>query len=114
MRSSEPATRESDTMPKIPASEVKRIGEALLIAAGALPEEAETVARQCAAANLAGHDSHGILQIPGYIERMKRGEIVPGAPWTIVEESPTTTVVDGNWGFGYTVSYFKVTPTTEK
>jgi uncharacterized oxidoreductase len=91
-------------MPNIGASELKRIGEALLIAAGALPEEAETVARQCAAANLAGHDSHGIMQIPGYIERMKRGEIVPGAPWTIIQESATTTVVDGNWGFGYVVT----------
>jgi uncharacterized oxidoreductase len=91
-------------MPLIVADELKRIGEALLLAAGALPQEAETVARQCAAANLAGHDSHGILQIPGYIERMKRGEIVPGAPWTIVRESATSTVIDGNWGFGYVVT----------
>ncbi len=91
-------------MPNLSADEVKRIGEALLLAAGALPHEAETVARQCAAANLAGHDSHGILQIPGYIDRMKRGEIVPGAPWTIVQESATTTVIDGHWGFGYAVT----------
>jgi uncharacterized oxidoreductase len=91
-------------MPTLAADEVKRIGEALLLAAGALPNEAETVARQCAAANLAGHDSHGILQIPGYIDRMKRGEIVPGAPWQIVRESATTAVIDGNWGFGYVVT----------
>ena len=91
-------------MPTLAADDVKRIGEALLLAAGALPNEAETVARQCAAANLAGHDSHGILQIPGYIDRIKRGEIVPGANWTIVQESPTTTVIDGNWGFGYVVT----------
>ncbi len=91
-------------MPRVPAEELKRIGEALLVAAGALPAEAETVARQCAAANLAGHDSHGITQIPGYIERIKAGHIVPGAPWKIVQESPTTTVIDGHWGFGYVVT----------
>jgi LDH2 family malate/lactate/ureidoglycolate dehydrogenase len=91
-------------MPKVSAEQLTRIGEELLRAAGALPAEAETVARRCAAANLAGHDSHGILQIPGYIDRMKRGEIVPGAPFTIVRESSTTTVVDGNWGFGYVVT----------
>jgi LDH2 family malate/lactate/ureidoglycolate dehydrogenase len=91
-------------MPLIAADELRRTGAALLRAAGATQAEAETVARQCVAANLAGHDSHGILQIPGYIERMQRGEIVPGAPWTIVRESATATVVDGNWGFGYVVT----------
>ena len=30
-------------------------------------------------ANLAGHDSHGIIQIPTYIDRMQVGHIVPGA-----------------------------------
>ena len=55
-------------------------------------------------ANLAGHDSHGIIQIPTYIDRIQVGHIVPGAPWTIVEQSPTTTVIDGYWGFGYVVS----------
>ena len=28
----------------------------------------------------------------------------PAPPWTIVQESPTTTVIDGHWGFGYTVT----------
>lgn len=91
-------------MPTIAADALERLMRALLEAAGALPQEAETVAARCVAANLAGHDSHGVLQIPGYIERMKRGEIVPGAPWVIVQESPTTTVVDGHWGWGYVVT----------
>jgi uncharacterized oxidoreductase len=29
---------------------------------------------------------------------------VPGAPFLIIQESATTTVIDGHWGFGYTVS----------
>ena len=60
-------------------------------------------------ANLAGHDSHGIIQIPTYIDRMTVGHIVPGAPWTIVHESPTTTVVDG-----YVVSERAMRLTIEK
>ena len=39
---------------------------------------------------------------PTYIDRIKAGHIVPGAKWTIVKESPTTTVIDGHWGFGST------------
>jgi uncharacterized oxidoreductase len=55
-------------------------------------------------ANLAGHDSHGIIQIPTYIDRIQVGHIVPGAPWEIVQETDTTTVIDGHWGFGYVAS----------
>ncbi|HUK61071.1 MAG TPA: Ldh family oxidoreductase [Stellaceae bacterium] len=101
-------------MPTVSAEQLARVGAAILQAAGARPEEAETVARRCAAANLAGHDSHGVLQIPGYVERMKRGEIVPGAPFTILRESATTTVVDGNWGFGYVVTERVMRMTIEK
>ena len=54
----------------------------------------------CVNANLAGHDSHGVIAIPTYIDRITAGHIVPGAKWTIVQELPTTTVIDGHWGFG--------------
>src|SRR5579875_3895565 len=88
-------------MPKIQAERLLEIGQALFEAAGTPRAEAELVMRHIVGANLVGHDSHGVIQIPTYIERIKAGHIVPGAPWTIVQESPTTTVVDGHWGFGY-------------
>ena len=55
-----------------------------------------------------------MIQIPTYIERIKVGHIVPGAPWKIVQESPTTTVVDGHWGFGYVVNERAMRLTIEK
>src|SRR3954470_6473570 len=91
-------------MPRVPAERLHEIGKALLIAAGAPPDEAEIVMRHSIEANLAGHDSHGIIQIPTYIDRIQVGHIVPGAPWTIVQETAATTVVDGAWGFGYVVT----------
>ena len=91
-------------MPKVPADRLIAIGQALLEASGAPAEEAGIVARHCVGANLAGHDSHGIIQIPTYIDRMAAGHIVPGAPWQVVQETPTTMVVDGHWGFGYVVT----------
>ncbi len=91
-------------MPVVQADRLTHIGTALLIAAGASEEEARAVATGCVNANLAGHDSHGIIAIPTYIDRIKVGHIVPGAPWTIVQESPTTTVIDGHWGFGFHVN----------
>ncbi len=91
-------------MPNVTADHLTEIATALLTGAGAPQTEAATVARLSIAANLAGHDSHGIIMIPSYVERMKVGHIVPGAPWEIKQETPTTTVIDGNWGFGYVVT----------
>jgi LDH2 family malate/lactate/ureidoglycolate dehydrogenase len=91
-------------MPIIQADRLTRIGAALLKAAGASDEEASAVASGCVNANLAGHDSHGVIAIPTYIDRVKAGHIVPGAKWTIEQESPTTTVIDGHWGFGFHVN----------
>ena len=101
-------------MPIVQADRLTRIGAALLKAAGASDEEANAVAVGCVNANLAGHDSHGVIAIPTYIDRIKAGHIVPGAPWTIVQESPTTTVIDGHWGFGFHVNAKAMALTIEK
>ncbi len=91
-------------MPKVPADRLTAIASALLRAAGASAEEADAVAGGCIAANLAGHDSHGIIAVPTYIDRIRAGHIVPGAEWKIVRETPATTVIDGHWGFGFHVN----------
>ena len=101
-------------MPTIQADALIKIASTLLEKAGAPASEAATVARHCIDANLVGHDSHGIIQIPSYIDRIKAGHIVPGAPITVVQESPTTTVIDGHWGFGYVVNEHAMRTTIEK
>ena len=101
-------------MPTIKADRLLRIAARLLEESGAPQGEAATVARHVVSANLTGHDSHGIIQIPTYIDRVDRGHIVPGAAIDIVQESPTTTVIDGNWGFGYVVNEHAMKLTIEK
>src|SRR5579863_2977534 len=101
-------------MPKIPAERLEEIGRALFVAAGTPADEAALVMRHIVGANLVGHDSHGVIQIPTYIERIKVGHIVPGAPWTIVKESANHTVVDGHWAFGYVANDRAMRLTIEK
>src|SRR5258707_10562152 len=101
-------------MPIVQADRLTRIGAALLKAAGASDEEAHAVAVGCVNANLAGHDSHGVIAIPTYIDRVKAGHIVPRAKWTIVQETPTTTVIDGHWGFGFYINAKAMALTIEK
>ncbi len=101
-------------MPTVAPERLETIAAKLLEAAGAPAAEAAIVARHSIGANLAGHDSHGIIQIPSYIKRIEVGHIVPGAPIEIERESGTTTVVDGAWGFGYVVSEYAMKLTIEK
>ena len=101
-------------MPTIQADRLREIAAQLLIGAGASEEEAAIVSRHSVGANLAGHDSHGIISIPTYIDRIRREHIVPGAPFEVVRETANSTVIDGNWGFGYVVSERAMQITIEK
>ena len=101
-------------MPTVQAERLREIAAQLLIGAGASEHEADIVSRHSIGANLAGHDSHGIILIPTYIDRIKRGHISPGAPFEVVQETANSTVIDGNWGFGYVVSERAMEMTIEK
>jgi len=101
-------------MPTVMPDKLEEITRALLLGAGASKEESTIIARHSIGANLAGHDSHGIIQIPTYIDRMDRGHIVPGAEYEILKDTPTTTVVDGHWGFGYVVTERTMQMTIDK
>src|SRR5262249_10846180 len=50
--------------------------------------------------NLRGHDSHGVILARWYLSQIKNGELVPGAPLTIVSETPAALVADGNLALG--------------
>jgi LDH2 family malate/lactate/ureidoglycolate dehydrogenase len=91
-------------MPVVTAERLHALAVALYRHAGASAEEARVVADHQVAANLAGHDSHGVHLLPTYLERIRKGHIVPGAPIEILQETPTTARVDGHWGFGQVVS----------
>ena len=70
-------------MPVIQADRLREIATALLVANKVPENEAQTVARHVVNANLAGHDSHGMIMLPNYIERVRVGHIVPGAPFNV-------------------------------
>jgi len=101
-------------MPRIKADRLEKIAAMLLRTAGASAQEAAIVAKHLIGANLAGHDSHGVIRIVEYIDRVKQNHIFPGAKFEVVNETPATTVIDGHWGFGYVVSEQAMKITIEK
>ena len=101
-------------MPTITASVLEALAKDLMHAAGASETEAVVIARHLIDANLAGHDSHGVINISMYIDFMKKGHMIPGAKFEILEESATTTVIDGHWGYGFSTSERAMEMTIEK
>ncbi len=87
-------------MPTLDADSLRTFAQQVFAAAGTPSEYAATVAEHLVNANLAGHDSHGIQHIPGYIAGIRAGQIVPAAAPAIVQERPTAALVSGHWGFG--------------
>jgi uncharacterized oxidoreductase len=75
----------------------------IFAAAGCAREEADRIARYLVAANLAGHDSHGAVRTPAYVQWLHEGRVKAGQTITIVCESPILATVDGHFGFGQTV-----------
>src|SRR5256712_10578337 len=91
-------------MPSVGAEDLTAFVIALYEAAGTPPDHAQIVATHQVGANLVGHDSHGVVLLPTYIDRIGRGHIVPVARPEILNESPTTLAVNGRWGFGPVIS----------
>jgi uncharacterized oxidoreductase len=91
----------------VPTFSAEKLAEfaANLLEAGALSrDEAALVAQSLVGANLRGHDSHGVMRIPFYLNRAEKGEVAPGAEFEVLEETPSLLTVDGHWGFGQTQS----------
>lgn len=89
-------------MPTISAQNLTKFAASLLAAGGLSDQEAGLVARSLVGANLRGYDSHGVMRIPYYLERLKKGEATAGAEFEILTETPSLVTVDAHWGLGQT------------
>lgn len=91
-------------MPTIPAEELLRLGQNVFRAIGVPDEDAAWMAQVLVRANLQGHDSHGVIRIPQYVEEWRTGKLNPKAKPRILSEGPATALMDGEAGFGQIVA----------
>ncbi|MGE3743948.1 MAG: malate/lactate/ureidoglycolate dehydrogenase, partial [Geminicoccaceae bacterium] len=69
-------------------------------AMGSNPEEAQDAAEHLVAANLAGHDSHGVGMLPDYVRLLHAGLLVPNQTLETVVDRGAVLVLDARRGFG--------------
>ena len=94
-----------ETTHRLQASYLHAITRQLLEAAGTPRHIADEVTTILVNANLAGHDSHGVLRLPAYLKAIAAGNLIPDAEPTITKETANILFIDGRRGFGhYTAS----------
>jgi uncharacterized oxidoreductase len=82
---------------------LERLTSTIFERCGAPAESAAIVAEHLVAANLAGHDSHGVIRVPQYFELIGDGRLKPEGRMRIVQELPAAAMVDGGAGFGQVI-----------
>lgn len=74
----------------------------IFVREGCAEPEAERIGRFLVAANLTGHDSHGVVRVTRYVEWLRAGEVEAGRTPEIVTDAPNFALVDAHYGFGQT------------
>ena len=84
---------------------LRALTQRIFAAAGCHTEEADRVARMLVDSNLVGHDSHGVIRIPTYVQWLKNGKVIANQTIKLVADHGPLATVDGQYGLGQTVGY---------
>lgn len=76
----------------------------IFVRAGVPEAEARLVASTLVEADLRGMQSHGVLRVPIYTEKIRAGGFRPGTKGRVVRETAGTSLIDGENGLGQVVT----------
>ncbi len=101
-------------MPTVKLDSLRSFTVAAFERMGVSHENAVITADVLIASDRRGIASHGVARLARYINGIKSGSIDPKAEPTILKETPTTLLVDGNAGLGQVVSVKTMSRVIEK
>lgn len=87
-------------MMTILAPELRTIVFEIFKQAGASTAVAQRIADSLVESNLVGHDSHGVLRVPEYVERIQAGALQLHGEIKITHETAATALIDCQWNLG--------------
>jgi uncharacterized oxidoreductase len=79
---------------------LERLVSDIFGSAGCGQAERARIAHYLVEANLVGHDSHGVIRVPTYIDWLRAGKVLANQTLNVVFENDAMAVVDGQFGFG--------------
>jgi uncharacterized oxidoreductase len=86
------------------ATDLEGLVAAIFEKAGCSQNESERIAHYLVRANLAGHDSHGVVRVPRYIQLKHEKLVLADQEVDVLVDTPVLAVVDGKYGFGQTIA----------
>jgi hydroxycarboxylate dehydrogenase B len=89
----------------LPTEQTRQWVQNLWRTAGSNEQEAKLTADHLIGANLAGHDSHGVGMVLPYARSLQANELQLNQKLTIVTDTGTLLVVDGNRGIGQSMAF---------
>jgi hydroxycarboxylate dehydrogenase B len=98
----------------IPADTLRDYCAEIFACVGCRSEEAGRIAASLVDANLTGHDSHGVIRVPRYVDWVRTGDLIPNQSIERVVDTPVIGVLDGRFGFGQIMAPMAVDVGVEK
>ncbi len=93
--------RPPDDFTPLSADTMRRFIQTVFEAAGVPTDKAQFLTQCLVENDLRGVFSHGTRQATAYVRHFTQGELNPAPQVTVLDESPTTLIVDGDGGLGY-------------
>src|SRR5438876_886632 len=87
-------------MPKVSPDTLRDMMRGVLAVVGTPGDLARLVGDSLVDANLAGHDSHGVMRLLRYAQTARSGQVDAAARACLAKRSGATAVVDGAFGWG--------------
>lgn len=93
------------SMVRVEPARLEDLYRRVFAAVGAPDESARIVAESLLDADLAGTDTHGVARVPIYVDRVLSGGTDPSATPSMISDSGSVVVMDGNNGFGQVAAH---------
>jgi LDH2 family malate/lactate/ureidoglycolate dehydrogenase len=97
----------------VSADELTSLSRSILEAVGTPEDFAWIVAASLVDANLAGHDSHGVLRLTSYVANVRGGQVHPAARANMEPLGGACARVDGGWGWGQPAAHLATDTATD-
>jgi ureidoglycolate dehydrogenase (NAD+) len=95
----------TDTTHRVSADQLRTFVQSVLAAVGVPREDGAIVADCLVTANLSGVDSHGVIRLAHYIQRLQNGTIKTEPQLHFERVAPAMGIMDGGDGLGHVVTY---------
>lgn len=88
----------------LPAPVLETLVTDIFHRAGSSAAESARIAHYLVKANLTGHDSHGVVRVPRYVQMARDGIMHADREARVLNDTPVFAVLDGQSGYGQTIA----------